>query len=109
MGLKTILKELGKSVGALVLSDASATLGIIQRQGLGKLRHVDCSFLFAQALNAERVIRFSKVAGSMHPADLSTKSLTADRANNHVQAAGGEFRQGRSAACPQLLCIGTWF
>ena len=109
MGLKTILKEFGKSVGALALSGASATLGTVQRQGLGKLRHVDCSFLFVQALNAERVIRCKKVVGSMNPADFCTKSVTADRANDHVQTAAGEFWQGRSAACPQLLCIGTGF
>ena len=47
-------REVRGGIGGL--SDASATLGIIQRQGLGKLRHVDCSFLFVQALNAERVI-----------------------------------------------------
>ena len=103
LGMRTILKELGKPIGAIILSDASAALGIIQRQGLGKLRHVDCSFLFVQTLNAEKVIRFRKVAGSMNPADLCTKGLTADRSGDHVYTAGGEFRQGRSSVCPKLL------
>ena len=90
-------------MSAVILSDASATLGIIQRQGLGKLRHVDCSYPFVQALNAEKVIRFSKVDGSKNPADMCTKGLVADCYNNHVWTVGGEFREGRSVACPKLL------
>ena len=44
LGLKSILQDMDKVFGAIMYSDASAALGVVQRQGLGRLRHVDCSF-----------------------------------------------------------------
>ena len=72
LGFKSILQDMDKLFGALVISDASAALGVIQRQGLGRLRHVDCSFLFVQSLKANKVLQFAKVAGQENPSDLGT-------------------------------------
>ncbi len=35
LGFKFIVQDFGKVLGAVVLSDASAALGVIQKQGLG--------------------------------------------------------------------------
>ena len=47
-----------------MFSDASAALGIVQRRGLGKLRHLDTSFLWIQEVNYKRDIDYGKVAGA---------------------------------------------
>ena len=57
-----VIRDLGQSWSTVVCSDASQALGVIQRQGLGRLRHVDCDFLFVQSLNA------AKVSGGDNPA-----------------------------------------
>ena len=106
LGLRSIVQDLGKSFGALVYSDASAALGVIQRQGLGRLRHVDCSFLFVQALNANKVVQYAKVVGQDNPADLGTKGLCAEGLLKHIGFVGGEFRAGRPALCPGAVrCV----
>ena len=42
--VKSALFDFGILVGGVIKSDASAALGIIQRQGLGKLRHVETKY-----------------------------------------------------------------
>ena len=107
LGLRSIIQSLGKTFGALIYSDASAALGVIQRQGLGRLRHVDCSFLFVQALNADKVLQYAKVVGQDNPADLGTKGLCSEALKKHIGFVGGDFRDGRPALCPGVVrCVG---
>ena len=103
LGIKTTLKDMNKPIGILMFSDASAALGIIQRQGLGRVRHVDCSFLFVQDLNARKTIQYGKVAGAENPADLGTKGLAFDTISRHVEFIRAEFRGGRPELCPKIL------
>ncbi len=48
LGLMSLAADLGVSMHCMVRTDASAALGIIQRQGLGKLRHVNVQYLWIQ-------------------------------------------------------------
>ena len=106
LGLKSIVQDMDKCLGALLYSDASAALGVIQRQGLGKLRHIDCSYLFVQAINADKVVQFAKVAGQENPSDLGTKGLCAEAVIRHMTFSGGQFRSGRPELCPGIVrCI----
>ena len=41
LGLASMLKDLGMACPARVMGDASAALGIINRKGLGKVRHIE--------------------------------------------------------------------
>ena len=103
LGFKSIIQDLDRHLGAILYSDASAALGIIQRQGLGKLRHVDCSYLFVRVLNADKVVQFAKVAGQENPGDIGTKGLSADLVSRHVTFVSGQFRSGRPALCPGVV------
>ena len=51
------------------MADASAALGIIGRTGLGKMRHVDTSYLWLQQQSIKYKIKFQKVLGTENPAD----------------------------------------
>ncbi len=48
LGIRSILKDWHKPMTADLMADASAALGIIGRTGLGKLRHIDTSYLWLQ-------------------------------------------------------------
>ena len=50
LGVMSLIRDANKNFTSAIFSDASAALGIVQRQGLGKLRHIDCSYLFVQNL-----------------------------------------------------------
>ena len=55
----SLLKDYQIHANGKVMSDASAALGIIKRQGLGRTRHIHTSYLWIQQVN-ERGINFSK-------------------------------------------------
>ena len=46
LGMMALYRDVGCSISGQVWGDASAALGIIGRQGLGKLRHVDTQYLW---------------------------------------------------------------
>eukprot|EP00973_Karenia_brevis_P056701 7888525-Karenia_brevis.AAC.1 len=60
LGVMSMLMDLGRAKSGTVKADASATLGIISRRGLGKIRHLDTSFLWMQEIKAKRGIEFQK-------------------------------------------------
>ena len=65
-------------------------------------RHTDCSYLFAQSLNAEKVLRFSKVPGTDNQADVSTKGLPKEGLYKHVNKVKGIFADGRPRLCAEI-------
>jgi hypothetical protein len=62
-------------MGARLKVDAKATIGMVHRLGLGKLRHVEVGNLWIQNAVKEKRIQVDKVLGSENIADLMTKHL----------------------------------
>ena len=58
LGVRSLARDLGNWPGARLYADASAALGIIHRQGLGKLRHIDTNSLWLQLAARQKVISF---------------------------------------------------
>ena len=75
LGAMSVLSDLGWYVKGEVWGDAGATLGIINRRGLGKTRHIDTGHLWIQEVAAKGRLKFEKVLGRDNPADLYTKYL----------------------------------
>ena len=109
LGLMSMLKGLKWKVAGQVYGDASAALGIINRTGLGKMRHIDTSLLWIQQTVAERQLKFSKVLGKNNPADLYTKYLDIHTINTHTKALNYHTAEGRGAEAPELhLLSKSW-
>ena len=81
LGLRSLLDDFVVHVGASVMADASAALGIIQRKGLGKVRHVETQHLWVQDMAARKAIEYRKKDGSLNPSDVCTKHVEAWRLN----------------------------
>ena len=75
------------------MSDASAALGIIKRQGLGRERHIHTSYLWVQQVN-DQGINLSKVPGTENCADMFTKPVTRESAEHLSELIGMEFPEG---------------
>ncbi len=45
------------------------------RQGVGRMRHIDIGLLWIQSKTADKQIEYVKVAGDKNPADMMTKHL----------------------------------
>ena len=48
LGFMAAMRDFGHDLDAMLHTDASATLGIVQRQGLGKLRHIRVQYFCVQ-------------------------------------------------------------
>ena len=77
------------------MGDASAVLGIINRKGLGKTRHIDTGLLWIQQTVAKRELSFNKVHGKENPADLYTKYLDESTILTHSNALVYQFTDGK--------------
>ena len=86
LGLILLMKDLGWHRGGQMWGDASAALGIINRRGLGKTRHIDIGLLWIQQTVARRELSSIKVSGKVNPADLYIKYLDEVIIKKHSEA-----------------------
>ena len=85
--------------------DAAAALGILERRGVGRVRHLDVASLWLQEKELRRIIEMHKVPGLENPADLATKHLTRDKIDKCCGLLGYSFVDGRSATTANLHSI----
>ena len=98
----SLLKDLGWHVAGEIWGDASAALGIINRRGFGKTRHIDTGLLWIQQTAAEKRFNFHKVLGKVNPADLFTKHLDQQTTDRHTSTMAFEIFSGRVKEAPKL-------
>ena len=77
VGLQSLAEDLGSQLGVRIMIDASATLSIVRRQGLGKLRHVNTRYLWIQQKVAEGEVKVMKIDGVNNLANGLTKHVSA--------------------------------
>ena len=80
--------------------DAVAAIGIVKRQGLGRVRHLAVADLWIQQKAKEGSVVYEKLAGYSNTSDIMTKPVEADVLNRHMEAMGFEFREGRHESTP---------
>ena len=85
------------------MADASAALGIIGRTGLGKMRHIDTSYLWLQQDCIKENISFNKVKGTDNPADMNTKGLSEYQIIKYVTDLSMKFEEGRAELAPEVV------
>ena len=102
IGSVSLADDLGLSLRVRLHIDAQAALGILERQGVGRVRHLDIGVLWLQEQQVRRVVELTKVLGTENPADLMTKYLGRDAIDQYSRVLGYEYREGRSATTAQL-------
>ena len=71
-----LAKEFGSTLTTRLNVDASAALGVAQRSGLGKLRHLQTGALWLQDQQLKKVVVLGKINGSDNASDLMTKNVS---------------------------------
>ena len=103
LGHQSIMQDLGYSLPVRVWTDSSAAMGVSQRQGLGRLRHIETQSLWVQQAVGSGDVELRKVRGDANPADLFTKYLPSkDNVDSLVRLFGCEYRDGRPESAPLL-------
>ena len=88
--LKAMLADWGITVTLDVLSDSSAARGFSNRQGLGKMRHVQTRFLWVQERVRDGHLRVLPIRGKNNPADIFTKAVAGTLREKHIKRMGFE-------------------
>ena len=103
IGIRSMLMDLGVTEGRIILkTDASAALGVAQRLGIGKIRHIEVNQLWLQEKVYEGDIIVEKVSTDENLADALTKPLTNEGIIQHVLGLGYEMRQDRHRLAPEV-------
>ena len=102
LGCMSLAADLGWTFDTRLHVDAAAALGILERRGVGRIRHLDVGSLWLQEVQLRQKIEFVKVKGTSNPADLMTKHLPREGVNDCSQWLSYEFREGRSTTTAQL-------
>ena len=56
LGIKTLCIDMGSDVGTILELDATAAKGILDRQGIAKVRHIDVNCLWLQEQCLKQII-----------------------------------------------------
>ena len=85
IGSVSLADDLGIQLRVRLHVDAAAALGILERQGVGRVRHLDIGVLWLQEQQLRRIVGLTKVLGTSNPADLMTKHLAQEALNQYVE------------------------
>ena len=88
LGLQSLLRDWGLDLKLEVLSDSSAARGFSNRQGLGKMRHVQTRYLWVQERVKEGHLKVLPVRGKNNPADVLTKAVSGRLRVKHLTRLG---------------------
>ena len=102
LGLKAMMIDFGLNTTPHLFVDASAAIGICQRKGLGKIRHLDTQSLWIQDALREKRLSINKVPGTENPSDAMTKFLDGVCLTKMLDLMNCNFLEGRPDSAPQL-------
>ena len=102
LGIISMMQDFGMKVSGEIWGDAQAALGIINRTGLGKTRHIQTGLLWVQQVSADKRLKYGKVLGKVNPADLYTKYVDWATTERHLEKLQYEFTTGRAEEALQL-------
>ena len=96
IGMISLAKEVMMDIKAKVMVDASAALGVAQRMGIGKIRHLQTGALWIQENELRKHLSLNKIPGADNIADLMTKNVPREILERHVNGLRGKFVEGRA-------------
>ena len=96
IGMVQLAEDWGLSVEADVLVDSTAALGVVNRKGAGRLRHVRVGKPWIQQVQEDGDLRYREVKGTQNPADMITKYLSSSEINKYLEMLGIDTRTGRA-------------
>ena len=96
IGILQLLADWGQIKEACLYVDSSAAIGVANRRGNGKLRHVRVGDLWIQEKVEDGELLMSKIDGTINPADAMTKNLSAGKIVELLDIVGQEARDSRA-------------
>ena len=76
MGVQSTMTDMGSTIDIQLYTDSSAAKGVVQRNGVGKIRHLQTKYLWVQAALKDKKFEVFKIEGKKNSADVATKHLS---------------------------------
>ena len=96
LGMMFIMSDMGLRIRGNVWADSTTAKSIASRRGLGKVRHIQTTYLWIQERVASKDFDLFKVKGEENVADLVTKHLDKVTAERFSDQLGVRSMTGRS-------------
>ena len=77
LGMLAMMNEFGIKSEIIVKSDAVAAIGIVRRQGLGRIRHLAVADIWIQQKSKDGIVKYTKLPGVDNTSDILTKPVEA--------------------------------
>ena len=106
IGITQLAADWGIAMLGKVHVDSSAAIGVANRRGNGKLRHVRVGSLWIQEKLEDGDLLMEKVGTEWNPADLLTKGLGREKLERFVSMISQKFESGRADASLKLKVHG---
>ena len=100
LGMLATMAEFDIKVRLVIRSDAVAAIGIVRRQGLGRIRHLAVADLWIQQKSKDGSVAYQKLEGSKNCSDILTKPAEKEVLDRHMEQMGLTFEHGRHHMTP---------
>ena len=88
LAMKSMAEDIGIRLSITIHTDSSAAKGIVERSGVGRVRHLDVADLWIQDRVRSGELRVKKVAGCDNPPDILTKHIDREALAEHIDKIG---------------------
>ena len=88
LGIQAVAADLGCPTVVKVWVDSSAAKSACSRVGLGRLRHLEVKYLWAQEAFRNKKFELKKIRGDQNPADVLPKPMSATELAPKIAAVG---------------------
>ena len=76
IGIKSMMRDMGWDADIKLHADAIVAQAMANRQGIGKIGHLEVRYFWLQEMTKSGVIAVRKVNGVLNPADALTKPMS---------------------------------
>ena len=88
LGLRNTFLEMGRKVKIEIFTDSSASKGIVQREGCGKVKHLEARQLWIQGHVASKEVEVIKIPREQNSSDCLTHHWSAVDGYKHLSKVG---------------------
>ena len=89
LAIQAVVLHLGYDLKLRLWVDATCAKSIASCTGLGKVRHMEVKYLWAQEAHKKRRFAIAKIAGDKNPSDINTKPKSATEMSMRLEEVGG--------------------
>ena len=76
--MQSTMQEFGIEAPLKIKGDAIAAMGMVKRQGLGRVRHLAVADLWIQQKAKDGSAKYEKLPGAQNTSDIMTKAVEAE-------------------------------